>query len=101
MNKARVQAMTQPAALDELMTLVDPGKVLTDPESLQAYGKDWTRHYPPAPSAIVLPRTIEQVQAIVRWANAHRVALVPSGGVPDCPRAPWPPTGRWSSPSIT
>jgi len=72
--------MTQPAVIEELMTLVDPGKVLTDAPSLEAYGKDWTQHYPPAPSAIVLPKTVEQVQAIVRWANAHKVALVPSGG---------------------
>ena len=72
--------MTHPAVIEELMTLVDPGKVLTDPVSLEAYGKDWTKHYPPAPSAIVFPKTIEQVQAIVHWANAHKVALVPSGG---------------------
>ncbi|MDZ5108870.1 FAD-binding oxidoreductase [Pseudomonas putida] len=72
--------MTHPAVIDELMTLVDPGKVLTDAASLAAYGKDWTKHYPPAPSAIVFPKTVEQVQAIVRWANTHKVALVPSGG---------------------
>ena len=72
--------MNHPAVIDELMTLVDPGKVLTDATSLEAYGKDWTKHYPPAPTAIVLPKTVEQVQAIVRWANAHKVALVPSGG---------------------
>ncbi|HCA63643.1 MAG TPA: FAD-binding oxidoreductase, partial [Pseudomonas sp.] len=48
--------------------------------SLNAYGKDWTKHFAPAPSAIVFPKSIEQVQAIVRWANAHKVALVPSGG---------------------
>jgi len=72
--------MNHPAVIDELMTLVDPGKVLTDAASLEAYGKDWTKHYPPAPTAIVLPKTVEQVQAIVRWANAHKVALVPSGG---------------------
>lgn len=72
--------MNHPAVIDELMTLVDPGKVLTDAASLEAYGKDWTKHYPPAPIAIVLPKTVEQVQAIVRWANAHKVALVPSGG---------------------
>jgi len=72
--------MTQSVVIDELMTLVDPGKVLTDPASLDAYGKDWTKHYPPAPSAIVFPKTIDQVQAIVRWANRHKVALVPSGG---------------------
>ncbi len=72
--------MTDPVLLAELMTLVEPGKVLTDAASLEAYGKDWTRHFPPAPSAIVFPKDIEQVQAIVRWANRHKVALVPSGG---------------------
>lgn len=72
--------MTDPALIDELRTLVEPGKVLTDADSLNAYGKDWTKHFAPAPSAIVFPKSIEQVQAIVRWANAHKVALVPSGG---------------------
>jgi len=72
--------MTDPALIDELKTLVEPGKVLTDADSLNAYGKDWTKHFAPAPSAIVFPKSIEQVQAIVRWANQHKVALVPSGG---------------------
>ncbi|WP_414156262.1 FAD-binding oxidoreductase [Pseudomonas sp. BNK-30] len=72
--------MTHPAVIDELMTLVDPGKVLTDAASLEAYGKDWTKHFPPAPTAIVFPKSVEQVQAIVGWANRHQVALVPSGG---------------------
>lgn len=80
MNRMRVPVMTDPALIDELKTLVEPGKVLTDADSLNAYGKDWTKHFVPAPSAIVFPKSIEQVQAIVRWANAHKVALVPSGG---------------------
>ncbi|WP_442111385.1 FAD-binding oxidoreductase [Pseudomonas sp. NUPR-001] len=72
--------MTDSALLDELMTLVEPGKVLTDAASLEAYGKDWTKHFAPAPQAIVFPKSTEQVQAIVRWANRNKVALVPSGG---------------------
>ncbi|QGW75442.1 FAD-binding protein [Pseudomonas alkylphenolica] len=72
--------MTNSALLDELMTLVEPGKVLTDADSLETYGKDWTKHFAPAPLAIVFPKSTEQVQAIVRWANRHKVALVPSGG---------------------
>lgn len=72
--------MTDPVLIDELKTLVEPGKVLTDADSLNAYGKDWTKHFAPAPSAIVFPKSIEQVQAIVRWANGRKVALVPSGG---------------------
>ncbi|MBH3430866.1 FAD-binding oxidoreductase [Pseudomonas alkylphenolica] len=72
--------MTDSALLDELKTLVEPGKVLTDAASLETYGKDWTKHFAPAPLAIVFPKSTEQVQAIVRWANRHAVALVPSGG---------------------
>ncbi|MDY0248558.1 MAG: FAD-binding oxidoreductase [Pseudomonas sp.] len=72
--------MTDLALIEELKTLVDAGKVLTDANSLEAYGKDWTKHFAPAPMAIVFPKTTEQVQAIVRWANQHKIALVPSGG---------------------
>ena len=60
MNCSRVLSMTHPALIDELKTLVEPGKVLTDADSLEAYGKDWTKHFAPAPTAIVFPKTIEQ-----------------------------------------
>ncbi|MDN5517148.1 MAG: FAD-binding oxidoreductase, partial [Pseudomonas sp.] len=72
--------MTTSAQIEELKTLVEPGKVLIDTDSLETYGKDWTKQFAPAPSAIVFPKTTEQVQAIVRWANQHKIALVPSGG---------------------
>ncbi len=60
--------------------VVDPADVRVDQESLQYYGRDWTRVYAPAPSAVVFPRTTEQVQALVRLANEQGLALVPSGG---------------------
>ncbi|SFM76307.1 FAD-binding oxidoreductase [Halopseudomonas yangmingensis] len=72
--------MTPQAIIETLKTLVDPDKVRTDADSLNAWGKDWTKHFEPAPLAIVFPRSIEQVQAVVRFANAERLALVPSGG---------------------
>jgi FAD/FMN-containing dehydrogenase len=72
--------MTNPALIEELKTLLEPCKVLTDADSLNTFGKDWTKHFAPAPLAIAFPKSIEQVQAIVRWANQHKVALVPSGG---------------------
>lgn len=80
MNLMRVSRMIDSALIESLKQLVEPGKVLTDADSLNTYGKDWTKQFPPAPSAIVFPKTIEEVQAIVRWANQHRIALVPSGG---------------------
>ena len=72
--------MTTAALIEALKSLVEPGKVLTDADSLNTFGKDWTKHFAPAPMAIVFPKSVEQVQAIVRWANQHKVALVPSGG---------------------
>lgn len=66
--------------LESLKQQVEPSKVLTDLESLESYGKDWTKIYKPNPLAIVFPKTIEEVQHIVRWANENHIALVPSGG---------------------
>jgi FAD/FMN-containing dehydrogenase len=58
-----------------------PGlKLKTDPGDLEHYGRDWTRRWTPASLAIALPGSIEEVQAIVRWAVEQGVALVPSGG---------------------
>ncbi|MEX0606196.1 MAG: FAD-binding oxidoreductase [Marinobacter sp.] len=72
--------MTAEQIIATLKTLVDDGKVLTDPADLDTYGKDWTRIYPPRPVAIVFPKTTKQVQALVTFANENQVALVPSGG---------------------
>ncbi|MCX7555864.1 FAD-binding oxidoreductase [Xanthomonadaceae bacterium JHOS43] len=47
---------------------------------LEYYGRDWTRRWTPAPLAIALPSSVEEVQGIVRWASEQRVAIVPSGG---------------------
>ena len=80
MNCPRFPQMSQAALIEELKTLVEPGKVLTDADSLDAYGKDWTKQFAPAPLAIAFPKSVEEVQAIVRWANQRQVALVPSGG---------------------
>ncbi|MGP9691541.1 FAD-binding oxidoreductase [Psychrobacter sp. AOP30-A2-5] len=58
----------------------DASQIKTDPESLEHWGKDWTKHFAPAAAAILFPKTTEQVQAIVLLANEHNVVLTPSGG---------------------
>ncbi len=52
----------------------------TSPDDLSKYGKDWSMNFPANPSAIVFPENQDQVVEIVKWANTHNVALVPSGG---------------------
>ncbi|MDA0688681.1 MAG: FAD-binding oxidoreductase [Proteobacteria bacterium] len=63
-----------------LAEIVGNDWVLTGADDLEKYGKDWTRQYKPAPGVIVLPKTIEEVQAIVRLANERGFSIVPSGG---------------------
>ncbi|WP_313247033.1 FAD-binding oxidoreductase [Stenotrophomonas rhizophila] len=58
-----------------------PGlRLTTEPADLEHYGRDWTRRWTPAPLAIALPGSVDEVQAILRWASTHQVAVVPSGG---------------------
>ncbi|MFN4162817.1 MAG: FAD-binding oxidoreductase, partial [Stenotrophomonas sp.] len=41
-----------------------PGlRLKTDPADLEHYGRDWTRRWTPAPLAIALPGSVEDVQA--------------------------------------
>jgi FAD/FMN-containing dehydrogenase len=68
------------ARLAELSRSLPDLRLLTAPGDLEHYGRDWTRRWVPAPLAIALPASIEEVQAIVRWANQQSVAIVPSGG---------------------
>ncbi|OEZ01995.1 MULTISPECIES: FAD-binding oxidoreductase [Stenotrophomonas] len=71
--------MTDPR-LDSLLQDCPGLRLKTDPADLEHYGRDWTRRWTPAPLAIALPGSVEEVQAILRWASAQRVAVVPSGG---------------------
>ena len=66
--------------LEQLAAIVGEQRVKTDAESLQVWGKDWTKHFEPNPSVIVFPASTEEVQAIVRVANQHNIAITPSGG---------------------
>lgn len=67
-------------ALADLSSRLPDLRLSTEPGDLEHYGRDWTRRWTPAPLAIALPASIEEVQGILRWANEHKVAIVPSGG---------------------
>ena len=67
------------AALEQLTDLLG-NRCLTDQESAERYGVDWTKVWAPTPCAVALPETTEEVQQIVEIANEHGLHLVPSGG---------------------
>ncbi len=54
--------------------------ISTDPEVLQSHGQDWTRYFPPAPVAVAFPRNVTEIQQLVCYAAAEKIAIVPSGG---------------------
>lgn len=64
----------------ELGNIFEASRILTDPASLVEYGRDWTKYLQPKPSAIVFPKSTEEVVALVKWARTNKIALVPSGG---------------------
>jgi len=68
------------SCLDDLARCLPELRLLTDAGDLEHYGRDWTRRWTPAPLAIALPASVEEVQEIIRWANREQVAVVPSGG---------------------
>ena len=63
-----------------LSEVLAPTQIKEDAESLQIWGKDWTNGFVVAPSAIVFPESIEQLQDLVAHARSHDLKLVPSGG---------------------
>ncbi len=63
-----------------LAAIVGDDRVKTDPDSLETWGRDWTRFAEPAPSAIVFPGAVSEVQALVTLAAEKGIALVPAGG---------------------
>lgn len=71
--------MTDPR-LESLLQDCPGLRLKTDAADLEHYGRDWTRRWTPAPLAIALPASVEEVQAVLRWCSAQGVAVVPSGG---------------------
>ena len=70
--------MLSPAILDELRSAV-PGGVITAANELQTYECDGLTNFRTMPGAVVLPRSTEQVQALVRICARHRVPFLGRG----------------------
>ncbi|WP_324784120.1 FAD-binding oxidoreductase [Streptomyces sp. H51] len=66
--------------IDRLRGGLPADAVLTDPDVTASYANDMASFCPAgAPAAVVLPRTVEQVQHVMRTATELRVPVVPQG----------------------
>jgi len=74
-----------PAVLEALRLAVDsatpthPTGLITEPTQLRTYECDGLTTFRTLPSAVLLPRTAEQVQAIIRICAQHKIPFVARG----------------------
>jgi FAD/FMN-containing dehydrogenase len=65
---------------ESLRALIGADAVLTRPEDTLAFEIDHRRLYRGRALAVVLPRELAQVAALVTWCNQQHIAVVPQGG---------------------
>jgi glycolate oxidase len=65
--------------VDDLSSLLAPGRLLHAPEDLLPYGFDGTAALNVPATCVVLPETVEEVALLVRYAAEHRVPIVTRG----------------------
>jgi D-lactate dehydrogenase (cytochrome) len=65
------------SALAELVA--DPERVTDDAATAEAHSEDISHHQPQRPDVVVFPHDRSEIQRILRFANDHRVPVVPYG----------------------
>lgn len=63
----------------ELEKILSKDSILSDDEDLIAFGMDWTK-VPGKASLVVLPKTTQEVAAILKLCTKHNQKVIPSGG---------------------
>jgi glycolate oxidase len=67
--------------LDELTAALPDGRVSTDPDIVDSYGRDQTTAVTPGKArCLVSARSTEEVVTTLQWASRHGVPVVPRGG---------------------
>jgi len=65
--------------LDQFKAIAGAQYVLADDESLQQYGHDETESLVFLPDVVIRPRTAEEISAIMKICNQHRIPVTPRG----------------------
>ena len=81
MDSGYHNGMTVPQQVFDRIARELPADFLSrDAGDLAEMGKDWTKVYAPAPSAIAMPRTTDEVSRFLALCNEAKISVVPSGG---------------------
>lgn len=66
--------------IDELATRLNSGRLITDPDVVDAYRRDHAHLVEPGvPLAVLLADTVEDVSVALAWAYEHGIPVVPRG----------------------
>jgi FAD/FMN-containing dehydrogenase len=68
-----------PEFIEKLKQTVGPTYVLTSEEERLQYGRDWTRT-PGIAGAVVLPKSTQEVSAVLKLCTELKIPVIPSGG---------------------
>lgn len=67
-------------AIGRLTALLGRERVLTDPDSLELFGLDFSEEQLATPAVVVQPASTDEVAQVVRIASSTGLAVVPRGG---------------------
>ncbi|AXY77539.1 FAD-binding protein [Paraflavitalea soli] len=74
-----IQGKLTTAIIEQFRQITGEGFVLLDEESLNNYGHDETEHLLFPPEVVIRPRTTEEISAIMKICNQHRIPVTPRG----------------------
>ncbi len=63
-----------------LTTLLGADGVVTDPDDMDRFLNEPRKRFHVTAAAVALPRSVGEVQALMRWANDTHVAIIPQSG---------------------
>lgn len=65
--------------IEQLSRLLDPDRVLSEPDELIVYESDAITYHRRRPRAVVFPETREEVAAVVKFLWEHKIPFLPRG----------------------
>jgi len=68
-------------ALQAIAAALPPDTLLREEADLARYSRDWSGDHFGMPLAVARPRSTEEVAHIMRLCSAHRIGVVPQGGL--------------------
>ena len=68
------------ALVRSLQAIVGPENVLSEPDTIAGFVRDWTGRFVGDSPAVVRPRSTDEVAAVVAWCAERGVTVVPQGG---------------------